>query len=53
MSLFLQGNLLGLLIESVSSASSFCLYPSYSMSFEKTTIYCSLGGLFICGSIPA
>ena len=43
---------LDFLIGSGSSASSFCLYFSYSMSLGETIISCGLGGLFVCGSIP-
>ena len=32
-------------------APSFCFYFSYSVSLGKTFIHCSLGGLFICGSV--
>ena len=50
-SLFFQGNSLGLLTGSCSSASSFYLHFSYSVSLGETVVYCGLGGLFICGGL--
>ena len=43
-----KGNSLVLLNGSGSSASSFCLYFSYSMSLGETIISCGLEGLFLC-----
>ena len=51
-SLFFQVTSLDLLTGSGSSALSFYLYFSCSVSLGETVIYCGLGGLFLCGSIP-
>ena len=50
--LLLQGNAPILLTGNGSSDSLFFFYFSYSVSLGETVIYYSLGGLFICGSIP-
>ena len=47
---FQQWNYLDLLIEGGSSASSFYLYFSWSMSLGETIIYYGLGELYLLGS---
>ena len=50
--LFFQEISLVLLTGSSSAVFSFYLYFSDSMYLGETVIYCGLGGLFLCRSIP-